>query len=157
MKSFLFNVGLALVWISLTGSFSEWNFIAGMLVGAAVVEGYTRARRSAPYLGKMVRLIGFAMYFLRILVQANMQVAWEVVTPKHTMQPRILRYPVAGLSDVERVTLANAITLTPGTLVIDVSPDNEWLYIHAMYAKDEDAALRSIDELALRLRKGVFS
>lgn len=157
MRSFLFNVGLALVWISLTGSFSEWNFIAGMLVGAAVVEGYTRARRSAPYLGKVVRLFGFAMYFLRILVQANLQVAWEVVTPKHTMQPRILRYPVAGLSDVERVTLANAITLTPGTLVIDVSPDNEWLYIHAMYAKDEEAALRSIDELALRLRKGVFS
>ena len=157
MRSFLFNIGLAVVWMSLTGSFSEWNFIAGMLVGAAVVEGYTRARRSAPYLGKTVRLIGFAGYFLRILVKANLEVAWEVVTPRHTMQPRILRYPVAGLSDVERVSLANAISLTPGTLVIDVSPDNEWLYIHAMYAKDQDAALRSIDELALRLRKGVFS
>jgi multicomponent Na+:H+ antiporter subunit E len=157
MRSFLFNIGLALVWCALTGSFTEWNFFAGMLVGAAVVEGYTRARRSAPYLGKMVRLVGFAGYFLRILVKANLQVAWEVVTPKHTMQPRILRYPIAGLSDVERVTLANAITLTPGTLVIDVSPDNEWLYIHAMYARDEEAALRSIDELALRLRKGVFS
>ena len=38
-----------------------------------------------------------------------------------------------------------------------MSPDNEWLYIHAMYAKDEENALREIDELALRLRKGVFS
>lgn len=157
MKSFLFNVALALVWCSLTGSFTEWNFIAGMLVGAAVVEGYTRARRSTPYLGKAARLIGFALYFLRILVQANLQVAWEVVTPRHTMQPRILRYPIGGLTDVERVTLANAISLTPGTLVIDVSPDNEWLYIHAMYARDEEKALREIDELALRLRKGVFS
>lgn len=157
MRSFLFNVALALVWMALTGSFTEWNFIAGMLVGAAVVEGYTRARRSAPYLARMTRLLGFAMYFLRILIRANMQVAWEVLTPSMTMTPRILRYPVGGLSDIERTTLANAITLTPGTLVIDVSPDNQWLYIHAMYARDEEETLRSIDELAIRLRKGVFS
>ena len=157
MKAFLFNIALALTWCLLTGGFSEWNFIAGMLVGAGVVEAYLRALRSRSYLGKLLRLIAFAGYFLRILVHANMQVAWEVLTPRLHMKPRILRYPVGGLSDVERTTLANCITLTPGTLVIDESPDKQWLYVHCMYAEDKDEALRSLDELALRLRKGVFS
>lgn len=157
MRGFLFNLVLGLVWCALTGSFSEWNLIAGVLVGAGVVEAYTRVRKGPPYLGKMLRLVGFSVYFLRILVIANLQVMWEVMTPGMSMTPRILRYPVGGLTDIERTTLANAISLTPGTLALDVSPDKQWLYIHCMYAKDKDRALRQLDELAMRLRKGVFS
>ena len=59
-----------------------------------------------------------------------------MVTPGLSMTPRIIRYPVSGLSPIELTTLANAISLTPGTLSIDVSPDDEWLYVHAMYAED---------------------
>ena len=46
---------------------------------------------------------------------------------------------------------------TPGTLVVDISPDGKWLYIHAMYAKDPVATLAEIDDLQSRLRKAVFS
>ncbi|MFG0257142.1 MAG: Na+/H+ antiporter subunit E [Phycisphaerales bacterium JB043] len=157
MRAFLFNIALALTWTLLTGSFSEWNFVAGMLVGAGVVEAYLRSLQARSYFGKMLRLLRFGAYFFRILVQANLQVAWEVLTPRMYMKPRILRYPVGGLSDVERTTLANCITLTPGTLVIDESPDRQWLYVHCMYAEDADEALRDLDELAYRLRQGVFS
>jgi multicomponent Na+:H+ antiporter subunit E len=157
MKAFLFNISLALTWCLLMGSFTEWTFVGGMLVGSGVVEAYLRALGGRSYFGKMIRLLRFAGYFVKILVQANFQVAWEVLTPKLYMRPRILRYPVGGLSDVERTTLANCITLTPGTLVIDESPDKQWLYIHCMYGQDPDAALRALDELAFRLRQGVFA
>ena len=157
MKNVMMNLLLAVVWCALTGSFSEWNFVAGLLVGAFVVELYTRALRSDAYLGRGVRLLTFSLYFLRILIVANLQVLWECLTPGMSMTPRIIRYPVGGLSDVELTTLANAITLTPGTLVIDISPDSRWLYIHCMYAKDRQKALRELDELAIRVRKGIFS
>lgn len=157
MKNVMLNLLLSVVWCALTASFSAWNFIGGLLVGALVVEMYTRALRGEAYLGRGARLLGFSLYFLKILFIANVQVAWECITPQMSMRPRVVRYPIGGLGDVERTTLANAITLTPGTLVVDISPDNNWLYVHCMYAKDKAAALRSLDELALRVRKGVFT
>ena len=94
---------------------------------------------------------------MTILVKANLEVAWEIITPGFGMEPRILRYSVAGLSDVEVTTLANAITLTPGTLSADLSEDGETLFIHAMYARDRDQALAAVDQLRHWLLREVFN
>jgi len=156
MKNFLFNIGLAIVWCSLTASFSAWNFLAGLAVGALVIEAYTLATPGADYLGNGVRLLRFIVHFLGLLVKSNLEVTRAVINPKR-LSPRIVRYPVKGLSAIERTTLANAITLTPGTLTIDESPDGEWLYIHAMFGEDAKAVREDLDDLRARLRRGVFS
>ena len=82
--------------------------------------------------------------------------AWEIVTPGLRMTPRIIRYDVADLTPVEVTTLANAITLTPGTLTMDVDERGDTLYIHCMYADDRDAAVAELDDLRRRLMEGVF-
>lgn len=156
MKNVLFNIGLAVVWCSLTASFSEWNFIAGLAVGALVIEGYTLSLADSHYFGNGFRLVRFAAYYLRMLVQSNLQVAHAVINPD-ILAPRIVRYPVKGMSAVERTTLANAVTLTPGTLTIDESPDGEWLYIHTMFGRDAGEVRGEIDDLRSHLRKGVFA
>jgi len=156
MKNVLFNIGLAIVWCSLTASFSEWNFIAGLAVGAVVIEGYTLSLAETHYFGNGVRLVRFTGYYLRLLVQSNLQVTQVVFNPSR-LAPRIVRYPVKGMSAVERTTLANAVTLTPGTLTIDESPDGEWLYIHTMFGRDSGEVRREIDDLRSHLRKGVFA
>lgn len=157
MRSFIFNLVLAVVWCLLAGSGSVWNFVGGLMIGCVVVAGFNRATGREPYLGRVGRLLRFAAYFVKILVKSNLQVAREVITPGFTMKPSILRYPVEHLSAVEKITLANAITLTPGTLTVDISPDGRFVYLHCMYAQSHDAALSDIDELAANLRKGVFS
>ncbi|XHC26340.1 Na+/H+ antiporter subunit E [Phycisphaerales bacterium ac7] len=157
MKQLTFNLFLAVVWCLLTASFSAWNFVAGALVGAAVVAVYSSVAGQGSYFKRAWGLLAFAGHFVKILTKANIQIAWEILTPAHNQSPRILRYPVDGLSDVEKTTLANAITLTPGTLVVDISPDGKWLYLHCMYAQDPASTLAEIDDLALRLRKAVFS
>lgn len=156
MKNFLFNIALAAVWCSLTASFSAWNFLAGMVVGAFVIEAYTLATPGTDYLRNGLRLASFVVYFLGLLIKSNLQVTGAVLRPSK-LAPRIVRYPVKGMSDVERATLANAITLTPGTLTIDECPNGEWLYIHAMFGHDPDAVRRDIDELRAKLRWGVFA
>jgi len=156
MKNFLFNVGLAAVWCSLTASFSAWNFLAGLVVGALVIEAYTLATPGSDYLGNGWRLVRFAVYFLGLLIKSNLQVTGAVFRPSR-LAPRIVRYPVKGMSDVERTTLANAITLTPGTLTLDECPNGEWLYIHTMFGADADAVRKDIDELRAMLRWGVFA
>jgi multicomponent Na+:H+ antiporter subunit E len=157
MKQLTSNLFLAVVWCLLTASFSSWNFVAGMLVGSAVVNTYSSVTGQRSYYKRVWGLFAFACYFIRILIKANFQIAWEILTPAHNQSPRILRYPVDGLSDVEKTTLSNAISLTPGTLTVDISPDGKWIYLHCMYAKDPAATLAEIDDLSSRLRKAVFS
>ena len=103
------------------------------------------------------RIIVFAVYFLRILIKANLEVAVEVCTPGFRMTPSIIRYDVTGMTDMQITTLANAITLTPGTLSVDVSDRGRFLYVHCMYAKDREAAVRGLDELRHRLMKEIFA
>jgi len=157
VKRFGFNLVLAVAWCLLYGSFTPWNFIGGMVIGAVVISVYSRVRGEPPYVTKMWRLFRFATYFLWILTKSNVQIAKEIITPGFDQHPRILRYPVGRLTDVQKTTLANAITLTPGTLAVDVSPDGEHLYLHCMYAESRATQIAEIAALAERLERWVFS
>ncbi|MFW5652914.1 MAG: Na+/H+ antiporter subunit E [Planctomycetota bacterium] len=157
VQYFLLNLFLAVVYITLTGDLSFTGIVFGFLIGGLVTWLVALASGGPNYVVKIWRLFGFGLYFLRILTLANFQIAWEVITPTLHQSPRILRYPVEGLSDIEITVLSNAITLTPGTLVVDVADDRSHIYVHCMYAKDRDKAMADLDELAERLRRGVFS
>lgn len=156
MRMFLLNLFLALVYVALTDDVSVLNFVVGFLLGYLVLTMYSRAAGYESYGFKLYRLARFAAYFLWILIKANLQVTWEIITPKLHMSPRIIRYPVADLTDVQVTTLANAITLTPGTLSADVDEAGRVLYIHCMYGRDRAAAVRDLDELKHRLMREVF-
>lgn len=157
MTRFGFNLVLAVVWCLMWGSFSAWNFMGGLAVGAFVLTGYSRVAGKSPYMLRLWHLIRFGAYFMKILAKSNLQIAKEVVTPGWSQTPRILRYPVGHLTDVQKTSLANAITLTPGTLVVDISPDGQFLYLHCMYAKQREQTIAEIDELADRLTRWVFA
>lgn len=157
MRRFMLNLTLAIVWMGLTTSVSEWNFLAGLVVGALIISVYSRAAGETPYLGRGWQMLKNIYRFVRLMIRSNFLVAWEVLTPKMHQTPRILRYSVAGLSDAHRLVLSNAITLTPGTLVVDVSPDDEHLYVHCMYAKDRDQAIKELDEVAALVQEGLFA
>ncbi len=157
MTRFLFNIVLAIIWCALNAKFTAWNFMAGMVVGALVVSIYGHAMGHEPYIRRGLRLLHFLGYFFKMLLVTNWQVAWEVLTPSMHQTPRIIRYNVENLTEAERATLASAITLTPGTLVVDISPCNKWIYIHAMYADSREKAVKDIDDLALHLKEMVFS
>ena len=75
----------------------------------------------------------FLAYFFWELFLANLRVAYDVVTVKHFMHPGILAIPLDAKTDLEITVLANMISLTPGTLSLDVSSDRQVLYVHAMY------------------------
>lgn len=157
MTRFGFNLVLAVVWCLMWGSFSAWNLMGGMAVGAFVISGYSRVAGMSPYMRKLWHLLRFGIYFATILTKSNIQIAKEVITPGWSQTPRILRYPVGHLTDAQKTTLANAITLTPGTLSVDISPDGAFLYLHCMYAENREKAIGEIDELADRLTRWVFS
>ncbi len=143
---FAWNMVLALAWAALYGDFSLTTLSVGFAVGyallALMVSGGVVERGS--YTARVGRAAAFVGYFLWELVLANIRIAHDVLTPRHHMKPGIVAVPLDARTDAEITLLANFITLTPGTLSLDVSEDRKLLYIHAMYIDNDDPdALRA--------------
>ena len=141
---FLLNLILTIVWVFLTGSLAFVNFLFGFMLSFVVLWLISRKQENRKYYVIAPRVIGFLFYFLYELFKANLQVAADVVTPKFYMQPGIVAYPLEAKTDSEITMLANLISLTPGTLSLDVSEDKKTLYIHAMYVSDKDEFIQGI-------------
>lgn len=154
MSLFALNLLLAVTWALATGSLSERNLILGFFVGLIVLQFVGTAVGDGRYAIRLWRFLALAGIFLRELLLSSVRVAASVVTPRLTMKPAVIAVPLDVTSDVEITLLANLITLTPGTLTIDVAADRSCLYVHAMYGGDPDQMAREIkDTFERRIRE----
>lgn len=156
MRPFLLNIVLAILWCATWGSLDFYTLLTGFLLGYLVIGVYSRVTAIEGYGRKAHDLLRFSLFFIRVLVVANLQIAWEILTPTHRVSPRIIRFDVPGLTSVQRTVLVNVINLTPGTLVVDQSKDRQSLYVHCMYAEDREKALRELAHLRDKLLSEVF-
>ena len=83
--------------------------------------------------------------FIKELVLGALSVSWLVIQPRPRLRPGIIAYPLTLTTDAQITLLANMITLTPGTLSVDISDDKKTLYIHAL---DIDSRDRLIGHIA---------
>lgn len=146
MNGLFWNITLALAWVGVTGDVSPANLMLGFALGFLVLVVMRQAVGLPDYGRRTARVIGLLLYFARELVTANVRVAYDVITPTLYMRPAVIAVPLDARSDIEITLLANMITLTPGTLALDVSVDRSTLYVHAMYGEDPEAVRRSIKE-----------
>jgi len=91
-----------------------------------------------------MKWLSLFVLFARELVLSALKVAWIVVQPRLPIRPAIVAYPLTVTSDAQITLLANMITLTPGTLSLDVSADRRTLFIHALDAPSRDALIGDI-------------
>ncbi len=139
------NILLTLVWAGLLGTISLETLVSGFLVSYAMLYVVTRGRAGHDaYFGKVPRLLRFICYYLWEMVKSNAVIAYDVLTPTHHMKPGVIGIPLDAKTDLEITVLANLITMTPGTLSLDVSPDRRTLYVHAMYINDAEALRQDI-------------
>lgn len=138
MNLFFLHILLTLAWLALTGRFTAINFIIGFSLAFPVVWLSQRGEATFFYLIRIRRLAGFAVFFLWELLKSNLRVAHDVLTPRHHMRPGVIAVPLELETDMEILALTTLITLTPGTLSLDVSSDRKTLYIHAMYIDDPE-------------------
>lgn len=130
-----------LVWMMVTWSFDPANLVLGALVASAVAWLLADVElEEAPLLLLPQRLM-WALAYVPVLflyvVQANLDVAYRVLHPALPIRPGIVKARTRLKSPSGRVLLANSITLTPGTLSVDLVDDV--LYIHRINVPVEDA------------------
>ncbi len=156
MTLFLLNIMLAVLWCFTWGSFNFYTLAMGFGLGYFLLGIYSRVTAIEGYGRKARDLVHFTLYFIRVLFVANLQIAYEIITPKLGVTPRIVRFDVTGLTPVQRTILVNSINLTPGTLVVDISPNRRTFYVHCMYAQDYEETIRQLTALKQRLVSEVF-
>lgn len=141
---FLSNLLLSFIWLAVTGDFSFINFVFGFTLSFFLMWLIAQRDEDNKYLYRGPKVIAFIFFFLSELVKANLQVAYDVITPRYFMKPGIIKIPLDAKTDMEITLLANLITLTPGTLSLDVSDDRKVLYVHAMYVKNKEHFIADI-------------
>ena len=95
---------------------------------------------------KSVVILRFISFYLRELVISNFRVLHDVLTPVHRMHPGIIAVPLEAKTDLEILVFSNLLTMTPGTLSLEISPDRTTLFVHAMYIDDAERFKKEIKE-----------
>ncbi|WP_071460541.1 Na+/H+ antiporter subunit E [Bacillus massilinigeriensis] len=140
----LLNFFLAFIWMFLKTSYTPVTFLVGYFFGLLVIFTFRRFFHTRFYGYKIVAVIRLFLIFNRELFLSNLAVLKVILKPKLDIKPGIFALPTELKEDWEITILANLITLTPGTLVIDISPDNSILYVHAMDIDDIQEAIDGI-------------
>ena len=119
---FVWNILLALGWAAISGDFTLVNVSIGFVLGYGILYLAQRITGRSRYSTKVPQLIGFIVYYIWLFILANLRIAYNIITPGFRIRPGVIAIPLEARSDLEIVTLANLLNLTPGTLSLDVPP-----------------------------------
>ncbi|MCR9155999.1 MAG: Na+/H+ antiporter subunit E [Rhodobacteraceae bacterium] len=146
MNTFGLNIILALAWVAFTGSVSLVGLITGFVIGYSALWLIQPLIGTSTYFRRVTAWIKLIIMFHYELIVSSFAVAVDVLTPKHRSRPAIIEVPLAVKSDTGILLVTNLISLTPGTLSLDVSEDRKTLLVHAMFADDPDALRKSLKD-----------
>ena len=147
MNTLVANLFLAVVWALFFGGFTWLTVLSGLAVGYAILwllQPLKGARSS--YFKRVWYWAKLIVMFHYELVVSSFQVLWDIFTPAHLSKPAIIDMPLDVKTDTGILLVTNLISLTPGTLSIDVSEDRKTLTLHVMFADDPEAVCRQLKQ-----------
>ncbi|WP_422364817.1 Na+/H+ antiporter subunit E [Pelagibius sp.] len=144
MNVFALNVFLAVSWAALVGSFTLANLLIGYGIGYVALWIASPLFGRNAYFVRVWRVLRLIVLFIYELVVSSLQVVWDVITPTHLSRPGIIALPLDAEKDLEILLVANLISLTPGSLSLDLSPDRKTLYVHAMFVDDAEVLRKAL-------------
>lgn len=145
-------VWLVVLWMLLWADLSVANAIAGIAVAAVVLAvAVSRPTRHTTRDERLkispLPLLWFAGWVVVKLVQANLVLAWEVVTPRNRIHTGVIAVPLRTESPSVFTVVANVITLTPGTLTLEVVGTPPVLYVHVLHLHDVERVRRELQSI----------
>ena len=146
MNLFLLNIFLALGFSAVLGQLNLRGFIAGFVISYLALWLSKPLYGNTRYFERLPKVLVLIAFFLKELLVSNVKVLWDVITPRHISRPGIIAIPLDARTDAEIMLVANLISLTPGTLSLDLSEDRRLLYVHVMFLDDIDEIRRQIKQ-----------
>jgi multicomponent Na+:H+ antiporter subunit E len=139
-------VWLVVIWLALWSEATVANLVSGLVV-AVVVVGLFDTWRTGEFVFRPLRALKFLAYFLYKLVEASVVVARTVISPRHRLRSGIVAVPLSGCTDALATLIADAISLTPGTLTLEVRRNPLTLYVHVLHVEDVEEVRRDVRTL----------
>ena len=141
----LLNIFIAFLWMLLMDE-DELNFstfFAGYLVGVGIIFLMHRFFGTHFYLRRLFAVIKLLFIFISELTQSSVLVLKQILSPRLKIRPGIFKYETELRSDLEVTMLSLLLTLTPGSVVMEVMEDGKVLYVHAMDVENERETILS--------------
>lgn len=124
------------------------SFLFGLVVGMPVAYVFRRLYEERINLARTLNAIPYIFLYIltfsKEIIVANLDVAYRTLAPWTAIEPQVILIPLRVETDLGITTIANSITITPGTLTMDYEPDENALYVHAIDGRDVDAVVEPI-------------
>jgi multicomponent Na+:H+ antiporter subunit E len=128
----LLNLLVAMIWMLLHDKWSMLTFVIGFILGAFIIFSMRRFFPT-PFYGRklwsLAKLVG--LFSLELFVSSAV-VSWQIIRPRLNIQPGIFKMKTRMRTEWELSMLANLMTLTPGSVVMEIAPEDGIMYVHAM-------------------------
>ena len=144
LEQIAINLIFALMWTFFHTPFTINDFLCGWLLGLIIVFFWQKQSSSYFYLRQLWDIIFLMLIFFREVFKSCLQVTRVVLTPGMKMRSGLITYETALTTPWHVVLLANMITITPGSFVIEISPDNRVFLIHVFNLTDAESFKREI-------------
>lgn len=135
---------LTLVWMALWEEMSLANLVGGVAAGGFVLILLPLRGKEAAHRFRLVAFLRLTVYFLWKLVEASAILAWEVITPRNRINAAVLAVPLHSRSPGIVTMVANMVSLTPGTLTLEVEESTMTLVIHVLHLESVAESRRSV-------------
>lgn len=139
-----FSAVLVLVWLVLAGGVGPGDVLLGVVLGVAIPWLVRDLLPPLPVIRRPGKAIAFVLMVLGDIVVANLRVARLVLGPVSAMRPRLVSVPLAVADPVVASILAGTVTLTPGTVSVDLDVEAGVLRVHALDAADDAEVIGEI-------------
>ncbi|MBB72184.1 MAG: hypothetical protein CMF50_07280 [Legionellales bacterium] len=142
MRRFWGAILLLVIWCGISNSFSIINIACGIIVAIVIQQLVIPGKLSFSL--NPFALVYLLIYVIYELLISSIEVAWEVITPKKRSQSVIIKLPLDCQSAAQVSLLANIISLTPGTLAVELEEDNHALIMHVMFGQNEEKFIKTV-------------
>lgn len=144
MSLLLLNVLLALAWSALMGNFDPPYLVFGFVLGYLILWLFYQKSPTPKYFREVPLVIEFVIFFLWEVFLSNIRLTITILSPKMNLRPAVVAVPLDLKSEVGIVILSHMITLTPGTLSLDISSNRHTIYVHVYDLDDPNKFVERI-------------
>ena len=144
---------LTFVWVFLWGSVTVANVLGGLVVAALLLLVLPLPEQSERGGVRPLALLRFAVVFVWELVKASVTVVVQVLRPRGALQQAVIAVPVEGSSDRLLTLVANAVSLTPGTLALEVDRPRSVLYVHVLNVQGGEDEVEAVRASIVKLQR----
>ena len=102
---------------------------------------------------KIYYIVAFILFYLSMLIEANLIIAYDILTPKLSINPGFIKVPLTLKSNFGMLLFSNLLSMTPGSLSIDITDDRKTMLVHVLYQTTENKMLKEFEEIQNKIKR----